>query len=245
MIGLDFIPQLKKKNSDYITYNYVSKPGENNGSVTFVAKAYGTFHFRFIRNNIVFAACKVDVGPVVELKGEVKEKEDKTRSILIQTNTTFGAIPSKSWIGLFHKAEPNLKNWIQYEYASKSEITFSNQLKPAIYNCRLVSGYDVLATSNDIVISGEDQIFVDVKQEIEITYQLQTILSPYWEGAWFGVFTSSETDENLWKLYSKIVDPKGIIKIKLPKKSGSYDIRLFAGSKLIKRTAPFEVNLEK
>jgi len=234
----------EKKNGDYLTYNYVGKAGEINGFVTFVVKAYGTYHFRYVRNQVVFARCQVEVGPVIELKADLKQKEDNSRFIEISTKAVFGSIPSKAWIGLFHKAEPNFKNWIQWDhYYSKAPLQFTNALKPGIYICRLFSVYDVLAVSNEIVITGEDIISVEIKKELEITYELKTILNPYWEGAWFGLFTSSETDDHLWKLYCKVVDSKGVAKIKLPAKSGSYDIRLFSGSKLIKRTPAFEVKL--
>jgi len=243
-IGIYSSPE-KKKNGDYITYNYVGKAGETNGFVTFVVKSYGTYQFRYVRNQVVFARCQVEIGPVVELKADLKQKEDNSRFIEISTKAVFGSIPSKAWIGLFHKAEQNFKNWIQWDHASKSPLQFTNALKPGIYICRLFSVYDVLAISNEIVITGEDVISVEIKKELEITYELKTILNPYWEGAWFGLFTSSETDDHLWKLYCKIADPKGIAKIKLPSKSGSYDIRLYSGSKLIKRTPAFEVKLEK
>lgn len=229
-IGL-FLPQNSNKN--YYTYQYRGK-SDIKGTVVFNApSSYGEYEFRYfsgvksIRSyEHIVISNKIVVGPEIDISATLDKEQGK---IVAKWNKKSGNYYYRAWIGLYEKNEKNNKQYIHWEYASSNEVSFDAPIKPGNYELRFFPySYNHVATSEAIQINGEDKIYVSLTPEtIDISLDIVTV-DPHQDGAWLGLFLKDEPDNHQWTKYKYFKERKTLVQFKKPKKSGEYEIRMFA-----------------
>jgi len=226
-IGLFSVDQ---PNKQYLAYQWRGKTDTVNGSVTFTApNYYGTYEFRYFVNSSyqhVAMSNKVKIGPKVELHVRLDETSKK---FIVKWNQASGNKYSRAWIGLFEKSQTNNKQYLTWEYAGTSEISFTAPVKPKEYEFRFfTNSYEDVARSNTVRIEGEDKLFANISNDT-ITIKPQILSAdPYYDAVWVGLFFTSETDNRQWRRYKYVAERNTEIQFKAPKTPGLYEARLFA-----------------
>lgn len=179
------------------------------------------------------------VGPRFELSGKLERSK-----ILVSWKQLSGNKYPRQWIGMYEKSQTDNKQYITWEYATSPDVVFDAPVKPGEYEFRFFSNsYDDIARSNVIKIEGEDKLSATISDDCgTITVHPQIVsVDPYYEGAWLGVFFTTETNNRQWRRYKYLTsrdEPvvfKGTFLLQCasnvtsaPRTPGTYEVRLFA-----------------
>jgi len=241
---IGFFP-VDQPNKQYLTYQWRGKNDTTKGTVTFTApSSYGTYEFRYFVSNSyqhVAMSNKVRIGPKVELQIHLDETNKK---MIAKWNQASGNKYSRAWIGFYEKSQTNNKQYLTWEYAGTSEISFVVPIKPKEYECRFfTNSYEDVARSNTIRIEGEDRVSASIENGIITVKPHIVSVDPYYDGVWCGVFFTSENDNRQWRRYKYITDRNADVQFKAPNTPGEYEVRLFASKtyELIVKSNSFQI----
>jgi len=227
-IGL-FAPDQPNKN--YLTYEWRGAQ-EKKGTLTFTAPStFGVYEFRYIPYGSyqhIAISNKIKVGPNLDLTAV---HDPVAKKIAAKWNIKSGNDYSRSWVGLFEKAETNNKNFISFQYAPKpyTEVTFDAPVKPGDYEFRFFAySYVDVARSNTIKIEGCDTLEAEIGPDNAIIAKVSIVtMDPYYDGIWIGLYTTGEADNKNLKRYKYITERETTISFRAPD-AGKYEVRLFA-----------------
>jgi len=241
---IGFFP-VDQPNKQYITYQWRGKNDTNKGTVSFTApNYYGTYEFRYFVSNSyqhVAMSNKVKIGPKVDLFAQLDESGKK---VVVKWNQISGNKYSRAWIGFYEKSQTNNKQYITWEYAGTSEVSFVAPIKPREYECRFfTNSYEDIARSNSIRIEGEDRLAASVADGIIAVKTHIVNVDPYYDSVWLGIFFTSENDHRQWRRYKYVTERDGDIQFKAPNTPGEYEVRLFASKTydLIVKSNSFQI----
>lgn len=222
--------QIGQPNKQYYTYQWRGRNDTTKGTLTFTApKAYGEYELRYFyygSYEYTTRSDSVSVGPRFELEAVQSDSKDKT---IVKWKQLSGHPYSRTWIGLYPKAQKENKRYTTYEYATGSEVIFDTPIKPQEYEFRIfTNSYSDHARSNSFKIDGEDKISASLENGV-ITVSVDIVsVDPSYDSAWLGVFFTSEMDNRQWRRYKYFGQRRGNIQFKAPRTAGEYEVRLFA-----------------
>jgi len=204
-------------NKQYITYQWRGKSDTTRGTATFTApNVYGTYEFRYFVNRSyqhVAMSNRVVVGPKVELEATLSDNG----KILVKWNQLSGNKYSRAWVGFYERSQTNNKLYITWEYATSSELSFAAPVKPREYEFRFfTNSYEPVATSNSILIEGEDRLVASITNGIITVKPHIVSVDPYYDAVWLGIFFTSEKDHRQWRRYKYVSDRDADVTFKAP-----------------------------
>lgn len=215
---------------------------------------YGTYvarymHYRSFRSYFCVAeSAAFSVGPVIKLDatvetvaaasaGSVEEKR-----VSIRWSKEAGHQPSRPWFGLYHRAQPDNRSYITFEWADKAEgaegvpVSFDLPVKPGDYQVRFFPGnadkYAAGATSEDFRVDGEDKLdIVGEVTDTAITTKFQIVnVDPKADKAWIGIYRKEEESNRRPRRYKWVgAEREGELTFtSVPIHGGTYVAKLMA-----------------
>lgn len=167
------------------------------------------------------------------------------KKIVVNINRISGNDHARAWIGLFEKGQTDNKQYITYEYASKTDqILFDAPVKPGQYEVRyFTNSYVDVSRSNPVSIEGWwisfQQLIWIGKDTLSaswengfVTVHLNVVtVDPTVDHVWVGLYFDTEKNNKQWRRYKYVAQRASIIQFKSPKTTGTYEARVFASNK--------------
>jgi len=216
----------ESNNRSYLYYEWTAS--HKGSSAKFVAPNFpGNYVFRYFGNRsytLLGSSKPFVVGPTYRLLPTVGQNNQ----VKINIKQTFGKSYPRSWLGLYEPSKPN-NSYLTFEnVGEKQEVSFTVP-KAGVWEFRLFPqrAYDQVAACK-VDVNGDTKLELSVDGDnIVLSYNVTTLDTKV-DRVWFGIYHVSEKNYRYYQRFQYIWEPIGTKKLKMIKKNGTYEARLFA-----------------
>lgn len=223
----------------YYTWNWIGKAGKE-GSVTFPAREFGVYVFRYFRNRSYALAAtsnSVTVGPEFAL--EAVQRDDASKlTVDVRFQHVSGNMYNSAWVALYEgrggdgrEVPDSAYKTYQYLSAAVDRTLAFEVPKAGDWEFRLFPqrAYYCVARC-PIRVRGEDRVELALDAAASVMRVSCKVASadPTVDYVWVGIYRTEERDNRMYRKYKYLSSPSEGVSFRTCTTPGTYEARLFS-----------------